>query len=107
MGQVAARIERAWFRPTTVANGGQFSCDVLVKQDVEGNVLETLVRECTDDSAWQLSLAEAIQSASPLPRPPSESVYASTLALTFRDSAGVADLARTGTDRASGAFRQP
>ena len=76
MGQIQARIERAWIRPRTAIGASLFSCRVQIVQDAQGAVRETTLQRCNGDTRWQLSLVEAIQSASPLPAPPSPDVFA-------------------------------
>ena len=85
-GQIKARIDRIWRRPRTPINearskphdavaGESFRCQVRIIQDPQGNVQEILLPQCNGSSAWQRSLVIAIQQASPLPSPPSPSVF--------------------------------
>ena len=83
MGQVSARIERAWVRPRNPIGDPLFQCKVQIKQDRQGNVLEVMIVQCNGGGDWQMSLAGAIQSASPLPAPPDPSVFADALTLSF------------------------
>ena len=83
MGQVMARIERAWVRPRNPIGDPLFRCKVQIKQDKQGNVLEVMIVQCNGDGDWQMSLAAAIQTASPLPAPPDPSVFADALTLSF------------------------
>ena len=83
MGQVMARIERAWLRPRSPISDPLFRCRVEIKQSAKGDVLEVTMQQCNGDGHWQASLAAAIQTASPLPAPPDPSVFADTLTLTF------------------------
>ena len=82
-GQIKARIERAWLRPRSPIGEDAFQCHVKVLQDKQGKVLEVDLVRCNGTPRWQLSLAAAIQSASPLPAPPDPSVYSEALTLTF------------------------
>jgi TonB C terminal len=92
-GQIQARIERAWRRPRSPVrdgaasaqrlNGVTFQCQAQIVQDPRGNVQEILLPECSGSPAWQHSLVVAIQQASPLPAPPSESVFTNSITLTF------------------------
>lgn len=82
MGQVKARIERAWDYPVATA-AGKFKCKVQIKQSVRGEVQEVTLQRCGDDPAWQLSLVHAIQSASPLSAPPSDAVFTNVITLSF------------------------
>jgi len=83
LGQIDARIERAWLKPRTAVNSGVFHCEVRVEQDPTGRVLEIEMQQCDADPYWQQSLARAIQSASPLPAPPDPSVFRRSLHLSF------------------------
>jgi hypothetical protein len=93
-GQIQARIERAWRRPRTPVNidstrlrgaAGEetFQCQVQIIQDYQGNVKEILLPQCNGSTAWQRSLVIAIQQASPLPAPPSPTVFTNALPMTF------------------------
>lgn len=87
VGQITSRIERAWMRPRTAIGAPDFSCQVQVLQDATGNVMEVTLVKCNGDSRWQVSLVQAIQSASPLPAPPDPDVFSRTLHLGFRAEA--------------------
>jgi hypothetical protein len=87
VGQIAARIDRAWLRPRTAIGAPEFSCQVRITQDADGRVLEQMLEQCNGDSRWQLSLVQAIQSASPLPAPPDPDVFSRTLHLAFTGEA--------------------
>ena len=90
MGQITARIDRAWSRPrTAIGTPGtaRFNCQVQITQGERGDVTEVTLRSCNGDTRWQLSLVAAIQSASPLPAPPDPSVFEGQLALSFDASA--------------------
>ncbi len=82
MGQIKARIERAWIYPTPTSVTS-FKCTAQIKQSKQGAVQEVTLIRCDGDPAWQLSLAGAIQSASPLSAPPDESVFANVVTLSF------------------------
>jgi hypothetical protein len=83
VGQISARIERAWMRPRTPIESGRFTCSARIVQDKAGVVQEVELRNCNSDARWQISLVRAIQSASPLPAPPDPSVFSKTLTLEF------------------------
>ena len=87
-GQIIARVERAWLRPRTpVLSAGaarsEFVCQVKVLQTVSGLVSEVDFLDCNGGRVWQQSLVHAIFSASPLPAPPSPTVFEDALTLTF------------------------
>jgi TonB C terminal len=82
VAQISARIDRAWTQPRTPI--GSFNCQVRIEQDTAGNVVEVLLERCNGSSVWQLSLVQAIQSASPLPAPADPSVFVHAIHLNFR-----------------------
>jgi hypothetical protein len=93
-GQIQARIDRVWRRPRTPVNegtvstgaadaGDSFQCEVQIVQDDRGNVQEILLPRCNGSAAWQRSLVLAIRQASPLPAPPSASVFSQSITLNF------------------------
>jgi hypothetical protein len=92
-GQIRARVERVWRRPRSpigsldvvgsAANSDSFECQVQIVQDSHGNVQEVLLPQCNGTPAWQRSLVIAIQQSSPLPAPPSESVFSRSIVLNF------------------------
>ena len=83
LGQVEARIERAWLRPRTEIAAPRFSCRVRIEQARRGNVVRIDLDRCNGTERWQQSLLSAIRSASPLPAPPDVSVYADVLWFSF------------------------
>jgi hypothetical protein len=93
-GQIRARVERVWSRPRTpVSDGGSsskapdtvgyFHCQAQIAQNSAGVVQEILLPHCNGSVAWQHSLVVAIQQASPLPAPPSPTVFSRTVTLNF------------------------
>jgi hypothetical protein len=93
-GQIEARIERAWRRPRTPVNENKtqvrgageddtFRCQVRIIQDAIGNVQEVRLPACNGSIAWQRSLVLAIQQSSPLPAPPTPTVFTNALTMTF------------------------
>lgn len=86
MGQVGARIDRAWMRPRTPIGAKRFDCHAKIEQDRAGNVLSIELQSCNGDARWQQSLVSAIQRASPLSAPPEPSVFTPTLSLQFEAS---------------------
>lgn len=87
IGQIDARIDRAWMRPRTPIGAPLFSCRVRIDQDRRGNVLEVTLERCNGDTRWQLSLVRAIESASPLPAPPDPAVFAPIVQMSFQATA--------------------
>jgi hypothetical protein len=84
LGQIHARIDRAWLRPRTAIGAPIFQCQVQVDQDSSGRVLATTLIECNGGTRWQLSLVHAIEAASPLPAPPNPAVFVQHVLLAFR-----------------------
>ena len=83
LGQITARIDRAWARPRTPIGAGRFLCQVRIEQDPAGNVAEVALERCNGTLPWQLSLVQAIESASPLPAPPDPELFVRALHLSF------------------------
>jgi hypothetical protein len=110
--QIQARVERAWRRPRTPVNEGinrflsaeYFRCQVQIVQDATGNVQETLLANCNGSAAWQRSIMIAIQQASPLPAPPSPTVFSRTVTLNFVGYAYVANGSEEGYETKSDAI---
>jgi hypothetical protein len=84
MGQIDARIQRAWFKPHEVPKNGLFTCRVRIEQGPTGAVTEIALERCNRDAAWQMSLVQAIQLASPLPAPPDPKLFTRVLHMEFR-----------------------
>jgi len=99
-GQISARIERAWTRPLSPVNDPTqtatrdtngviaaadeaFKCRVQIRQDARGNVQEVLLLKCNGTEVWRHSLVVAINQASPLPAPPTPTVFTRSLMMTF------------------------
>lgn len=98
-GQINARVGRAWIKPRSPVVeskidqlAGQsdrseaehrFRCTVRIVQDTHGNVDEVELIRCNGSVAWQQSIVDAIQRASPLPAPPTPAVFTNALTLTF------------------------
>jgi len=87
LGQVQARIERAWLRPRTGIGAPRFSCRVRIRQDRQGDVIGIDLDHCNGTEAWRQSVLSAIRTASPLSAPPDASVYADVLWLGFASEA--------------------
>ncbi len=87
LGQIDARVERAWIRPRAPIAPGLFTCRVRIVQEDDGHVQEIELIDCNGDAAWQTSLVRAIQSASPLPAPPDPKVFSRRLILEFHSTA--------------------
>lgn len=80
IGQIHARVDRAWDRPL----GEQYPfCRIRVIQDVRGEVLELFAAECALQEPDREGLLAAIMRASPLPAPPDTSLFVSEFFLEF------------------------
>lgn len=84
LGQIRARIERAWLRPRAAIGDPIFQCQVQVDQDNVGRILAITLVECNGSTPWRVSLVRAIEAASPLPAPPNPAVFVHHVLLTFR-----------------------
>jgi hypothetical protein len=94
VGQIDARIQRAWRKPQSsvgaepsstqrAASADVFRCQAKITQDHDGRVKEIELMTCSGTPAWQLSLVRAIQRASPPPAPPNPSVFTNVVTLAF------------------------
>jgi len=79
LGQITARIERAWVKPKDPIEGGIFACRVRITQDQMGGIQRIVLSRCNGDERWQASLLSAIKTSSPLPGAPDPSVFARVL----------------------------
>jgi hypothetical protein len=83
VGQISARIERAWSKPRTSPGPDRFVCRVEVLQNTSGDVLKVALSACNGDARWQSSLVRAIETASPMPAAPDPRVFKKRIALQF------------------------
>ncbi len=79
------RIERAWNPPPSAGPGLQ--CEVNVTQIPSGDVTSVSVGRCNGDEAVIRSIEQAVQRASPLPPPPTPSLFSRNLELIFQPDA--------------------
>lgn len=79
------RIERAWNPPPSAGPGLQ--CEVSVTQIPSGDVTSVSVGRCNGDQAVIRSIEQAVQRASPLPPPPTPSLFSRNLELIFQPDA--------------------
>jgi TonB C terminal len=89
LGQITARIERAWMRPRTSPGTAIFACRLQVLQDDRGQVLEVTLGRCNAAARWRASLVAAVRSASPLPAPPDRHVFRRSITLALASEAFV------------------
>jgi hypothetical protein len=83
LAQVSARVYRSWSRPRTLLATDMFECSVRIEQDRAGFVQSVELQRCNGDSNWQESLLFAIERASPLSAPPTQTSFSRFLDLTF------------------------
>jgi colicin import membrane protein len=81
IGQITARIERAWIRPASVQAG--LVCEVRVTQVPGGAVVGVQVGKCNGDESVRQSLEAAAYRASPLPQPSNPALFDRNLTVTF------------------------
>jgi colicin import membrane protein len=82
IGQIQARVQRAWLRPPTARAG--IECLVYVTQVPGGEVTNVRVGTCNGDQAVRDSIEAAVYRASPLPPPPDPALFERNLELTFK-----------------------
>ncbi|HEY4338985.1 MAG TPA: TonB C-terminal domain-containing protein [Steroidobacteraceae bacterium] len=84
--QIDARIFGAWMRPRTPIGSPSFSCRAIINRDAFGNMKNVELQACNGDTRWQLSVAHAVQSSSPLPEPPDPRVFRREVTVPFQSS---------------------
>lgn len=84
LGQIHARIDRAWLRPRTAVGAPIFQCQVQLDQDGLGRIQGVTLLQCNGSASWRLSLVHTIEAASPLPAPPTRAVFAPHVLMAFR-----------------------
>jgi hypothetical protein len=84
LGQIDARIERAWLRPRSHIGSRAFSCKARIDQDEQGNVHDIALIRCNGSARWQQSLVQAIRAASPLPAPPDPHIFKRIITMHFQ-----------------------
>ena len=82
LGQIGAKVQRAWIRPPGARPG--ISCVIRVTQTPGGEVTNVSIGECNGDAALRESIESAVYRASPLPPAPDPAVFDRNLAFTFR-----------------------
>jgi colicin import membrane protein len=82
VGQIGARIQRAWLRPPSARPG--IECVVYVSQVPGGEVVNVRVGECNGDQAVRESIESAVYRASPLPPPPDPALFERNLEIRFK-----------------------
>jgi hypothetical protein len=84
LGQVRARIERAWQAAAAAGSPRSLStCGVTLTQTPTGTVLEVAFDDCPADVATQSRLEQIIRGASPLPAAPSAVAFSPEISLTL------------------------
>ena len=80
--RIKQAVEHNWLRPATNIEG--FSCDVIIRQTMTGDVIDVQLKSCTNDNALQRSVERAVRKASPLPLPPNPDVFDREIQFTFK-----------------------
>jgi colicin import membrane protein len=78
---ITSKIMRAWNPPPTARPG--ISCIINVTQIPNGEVTGASLGRCNGDDAVKQSILDAVDRASPLPRPPVPALFQRTLIVTF------------------------
>lgn len=85
LGQVRARIERAWESAASRASAQDTAgCEVRVTQDARGGVLDVGFGDCQVESPERDALIRIIRGAAPLPAPPSDLPFSAQVILSLR-----------------------
>ena len=79
---IRQKVNDSWLRPASNIDG--FSCDVLVRQTMTGDVIDVQLKSCVGDNAFKRSVERAVNRASPLPLPPNPDVFAREIQFTFK-----------------------
>ena len=79
------RIQQNWIRPASAPGG--LDCVVNITQIPSGDVVDVRVGRCNGDEATIRSLEAAVLRSSPLPRPPTPSMFERNLQIIFRPDA--------------------
>lgn len=82
IGQITAKITRAWIRPPSAKPG--IDCVVHVTQVPGGAVTSVKVGDCNGDAAVRQSIEDAVIRASPLPPPPDPALFERELEIRFK-----------------------
>lgn len=76
------RIQQNWIRPASAGLG--LRCEVSVTQIPSGEVIDVRVGTCNGDDAVVRSIEAAVRRASPLPQPPTPSLFSRNLIVNFQ-----------------------
>jgi colicin import membrane protein len=79
---IAQKVENNWLRPVTNIEGQ--SCDVIVTQTMSGDVIDVVLKDCSNDVAFQRSVERAVRKASPLPLPPDPELFERQIYFKFK-----------------------
>jgi hypothetical protein len=80
VGQIRARIERAWER---ARSDELMHCRVQISQNADGELIDLQVLDCMLDAATREALIAAIRRASPFPAPPDARLFLPLITLDF------------------------
>jgi hypothetical protein len=80
--QIAQKVERNWLRPASTSEDQ--SCEVVVMQNMMGDVIDVQLQACTSDNAFQHSIERAVYKASRLPLPPDPELFDRKIYFKFK-----------------------
>lgn len=72
-GQIKAKVESVWIKPTNFAPGS--ACTVSVKLIPTGDVVDSKLSNCSGGDIFSRSVEAAVQNAQPLPVPKDPAVF--------------------------------
>jgi colicin import membrane protein len=86
VNKIASKVKAQWRYKGAKDNWG---CDVYILQDADGEVQSVSVQSCNvpylaKKKAFKDAIERAVYKASPLPKPPTESVFDSEILLHFK-----------------------
>lgn len=84
LGQVRARIERAWQVSHVATDQPAVPCTVTVNQNAQGEVVDVQIGECALGAADPDAIRRVVRGASPLPAPPAALGSRTIVQLTLR-----------------------
>jgi hypothetical protein len=84
VGQVRARIERAWQVSHVATDQAAMPCTVTVNQNAQGEVVDVQIGECALGAADPEAIRRVVRGASPLPAPPAALGSRTIVQLTLR-----------------------
>lgn len=78
---IEQQVERNWLPPVSMTDG--WYCEVMVHQNVLGEVTKVQMVKCTGSEAFKNTVERAVMKASPLPAPPDPQVFDKRIQIRF------------------------